>query len=128
MSMLEEVAAYIETNGIATRTVNLFAAHMPPSPGDAISLVQSGGGGPVDTWGGLDHEELVLYVNLRWSTYPTGHSKIYSIFTLLHRFEGTLSSTRYLSILARSSPVALGTDENNRHRWSLTFDVRKELS
>ena len=129
MGMVEDVAAYLETNGVGTRAVDLFVAHMPSTPSDVISLTQSGGFQPTDTMSGTSHENPVLYVNLRHASYPTGYTKITTIFTLLHRFHGALvgGGTRYLSILARSSPAALGVDENNRHRWSLTFDIRKEL-
>lgn len=128
MGMVEDVAAYLETNGLGTRAVDLFVAAMPASPADVVTLTQGGGHPPIDTMGRTDHEQLVLYVNLRNTSYPTGQTKIYAIFSLLHRFSGTMGSVRYVSSLARSSPVALGRDENSRHLWSLTFDMRKEWS
>ena len=40
----------------------------------------------------------------------------------------TMSGTRYLEFVAVQAPFQLGRDDNQRHMWSLNFNVKKEVS
>lgn len=126
MSVLEDMAVYAEANGFGTQAVNLFISRFPSSPANLISLSMGTPFETVDTMGGVDHEQPVVYAMVRDTDHSVGLTKAYGLFGLFHRFRGTMNGTTYLSILART-PSFLGADENQRFRWSLSFNTRRRM-
>ena len=65
---------------------------------------------------------------VRNADHTAGEAKVKEVIDVCDFYSGTLGSTPYLLIVLDYGPVYLGLDENNRHRWSLTFRITKRRS
>lgn len=129
--LLDELAAYMQTNGIGTPGTDLFEGTLPDSPDAAVTLYEYGGLAPTHTIGGgaAKFERPRVQVLARATTYSAARSKIEAVYKLLDQLAGvTLSSVRYLRVEAVSSPLFLERDANNRVKMVCNFQVHKELS
>jgi hypothetical protein len=141
--ILDEVAAYLETQGLGTVKLPTNDPAWPihkgglhpgtvTHPDDAIGLSEGPGDPPINemgsTVGAVAAEAPSLVVTVRSSSYTTARAKAEAVRAKLHKYAGTLSSTRYLLILARHSPFPLGRDDKDRWLIGCNYDVTKELS
>jgi hypothetical protein len=142
MSMLDEVGAYLEAQGIGTvKTSSNNPTTWPIYKGGVfpanIDEVVSIGDGPSDpptdvmgsTVGEIVAENDALVVQARSMDYTVAEAKAQAAWDVLHKLGNTsLSGTRYLLIMARQLPFAIGRDD--KQRWLLGFncDVTKEKS
>ena len=70
-----------------------------------------------------------VQVVTRAVTYQGARQLMHNIFQRLDGLTNTtINTTRYLSILAVSSPAAMGTDASGRARFVTNFDLVKKLS
>ncbi|HHV98601.1 MAG TPA: hypothetical protein GXX36_03350 [Clostridiaceae bacterium] len=122
--MLNEIGAYLQSQGIGTLATDLFLGQMPEEPDNCIALFEYAGNPPDLHWNG---EYPGLQVRVRNKSYAAGRAKIQQIYGLLHGLHGqVLSGTRYLLIKARGNPEVLQRDENNRIEFFVNFEVIKE--
>lgn len=131
MGMAAEIAAHLVANGYGSTTApspTIFADFFPGQPDNVISVNDTTGFEPERAMGRLVMETRNLQILVRNTTRSGAETIANNIFTLLDRFDGTLSGTRYYSILGRTTPFSLGRDENNRHRWTCNYVVRKDMS
>lgn len=129
--LLDELGAYMQTNGIGTLGTDLFEGTLPDAPDNACALYEYGGLAPAHTigGGGAKFERPRVQVLARAATYSTARSKIEAVYRLLDQLAGvTLSGVRYLRVEAVSSPLYLEHDANNRVKMVCNFQVHKELS
>ena len=126
--VLDDVATYLQTQGIGTIGTNLFKGSLPDSPDALVALIEVGGDAPIDVLsmaaGTIKVERPVIRVVARagQDDYQAARTKAASAYQQLHGLTGqTLSGTRYLTIEARHPPFNLGRDENGR--WLSGFDA-----
>jgi hypothetical protein len=109
---------------------NLFENNLPDTPDLAVGLYEYGGAAPRQTLGNQNPTEnpriqvLVRHFNVEEAL---GRSKQIMRF-LITINDQELSGVRYIKISAASGPGGLGSDSENRHRFSTNFQVEKEWS
>lgn len=131
MAVLDDVGAYLQTQGVGTLGTDLFLSALPDTPDAACVLYEYGGAPPQHTMGGTaaKWEEPRIQAVARAATYSAARTKIGAIFTALHAVNNTtLSGTLYLSIEAVQSPFFLERDQSDRVKMVCNFHVRKVLS
>lgn len=132
MTMLLEVATYLDTNIVAlTAGTNLFAGDMPEAPQELVALYENPGITLIETQGGADPavERPRLQVYVRSTDYATGRALMETVWKALWNVNNvTMTGTRYLHIMALTSPFFLDRDPERRPVFSCNFDVWKEPS
>lgn len=129
--ILDELGAYLQTQGVGTLGTDLFTGTLPDVPDNAVALYEYGGVSPVSTLGAtnMKFERPRIQVLARATTYSAARSKIEMIFKLLHGLANTsLSSVRYLLVEAVQSPFFMERDANNRVKLICNFQIHKEPS
>ena len=112
MSILDDVAAYIEANTTGwTVGTNGTILHTTDAQVDRV------------------YERPNIQALSR-STSPTvARDNVDRIYDLLDGLANTtMSGTRYLEFVAVQAPFQLGRDDNQRHLWSVNFNVKKDIS
>lgn len=138
--MLDEIGGYLQTQGLGTiKTPSnnptwpiYLGGVFPGTQDDAIALIEGPGDPPLDqmgaTVGSVVAEAPSLVVQVRSSSYAVARTKAEAIWSKLHKYVGTLGSTRYLWIAARQSPFPVGRDDRDCWILGCNYDVMKERS
>ncbi len=135
MPLLDEVSAYLASNGIGTVGVDIFNGFRPDSPDSVTVLYETGGMAPVRAMrsapGQPVAEQPRLQVICRDAVheYAAARTKIGSIWALLEGLgDVTLSGTKYFWVGSTGSPGLMGRDDSGRVLLVALFDVIKDLS
>lgn len=140
MPILAELGAYIETNSTATfklggSTGNLQLSIMDDTmPNTVVVLYETGGSGTAYTFStgagvARAYEQPTIQVLSRSTSYQTARNNAGNIYDLLDGLSNTtMTGVTYLSIEAAQPPFSIGRDENNRHRVSVNFNIRKQTT
>jgi len=127
--ILNELAADLAAASLGTVGTNIFVSHFPLDPSNILSLHDQIPVKPIRTMAKRrDHEVHMVQLIGRDTGHDACEAKVRAVYTRWDMFSGTLSSVRYVIILAAGSPVYLGVDENKRFRWSCMFEVRRAES
>jgi hypothetical protein len=127
--MLDEIGAYLATNGVGTVGTTIFKGVMPDLPVVQIGLFEYQGLGSVDASGGVVAYRPRLQVIVRGpaSGYSAARTTAETIHTLLNRTGSlTLTGVKYHFIKALSTPMFIGRDANNNIRIGINFQIVKE--
>lgn len=120
MSLIAEIADYLETQGHGTVATDIFIGPQPSSPNDCITLIQRAGLAPDE-----DIDEITfptLQIIVRNASYESGETKAANVFGELKATRNTdLGDFHAFYILATSDVGYIGRDENERHEWSMNF-------
>lgn len=77
----------------------------------------------------VEYERPNMQAISRSTLATTARANIEKVYTELDGLTNTtMGTTRYLEFEAVQAPFQLGRDENERHLWSLNFNVKKEVS
>jgi hypothetical protein len=132
VSTLTELGAYLVTKSIGTLGTTLFLGPLPMGVSAGVAVQMMSGGSPVRAMGAALSAPIadspIFQVVVRNTDHDTGESKVSAIINALDHYWGTLTGTQYLYMALEYGPVYLGLDENNRHRWSITFRATKRRS
>ena len=108
-------------------TADCFISNLPPSPDNAVMLRPIPGRKPEVKFG-FDYPSLQVWI--RDAIYRTGEERANDIYAALQSLRtidldfGGPDAVRLLDCQAvTSGPAYLNMDENNRHEWSLNFDL-----
>ena len=130
--LIDQLAAWLQTEGEGAVGVDLFKVYRPLSPLSCISL-HATGGYPPDRY--TEREKPTVMVFCRAGTPDDALRRAYSVFGLLHgRQNLDLGGDLWaLTIEAMSSPAYVGTEETQEgtaHLASLNlaFDLRRPSS
>ncbi len=132
--MLTDVGTYLAAASISTQDLtlgtNLFLGRLPDAPDTCVTLVQTSGTQPTDTFGAsyppLENQGLQTIV--RAASYATAEALAVDVLKSLAAIENaTLTSTWYLKIAAQQSPFALERDTQERMVFSCNYLVMKAL-
>jgi hypothetical protein len=127
--LLDDIAGYLQTQGIGTVGKDLFKGYMPDQPDNMIALFEYAGSPMELTMGTGDPtlERPGLQVRVRNKLYPVGRAKVEQVVDVLHGLtEQVLGGKRYLLIRANQSPESIGLDASNRSELVVNFSVLKE--
>lgn len=127
--ILDELATYLQGQGVASTSQSaswaVFKGFEPDTPDKCISLFETGGNPNeqnVNT--PVDRPTFQLRVRADDYGYSTGRAKIAAARTALELIgNSTLSTRRYVHVVAMSEPVSLGLDENQRPRWVQNYSA-----
>jgi len=134
MSILTDVGTYLAAASISTQDLtlgtNLFLGRLPEAPDTCVTLVQTAGTEPTDTFGASypPVENQGLQTLVRAASYATAEALAVDVLKSLAAVENaTLTSTLYLKIAAQQSPFALERDTQERMVFSCNYLVMKAL-
>jgi len=123
--LLDDIALYLQQQGIGTIGADIFKGQLPATPDNAIALFEYAGE-PQDLHANVEYPGLQVLV--RNKSYDAGRQNIEQVRNTLHGLaETVINGHRYLLIQARQSPESLGRDENGRALFVCNFRVTKEV-
>lgn len=119
--LINDVADYLEAQGVGTVATNLFCGYLPESPATCISVLDTGGVQP-DRY--LPTKDPTFQVFIRAVDYPTGKAKLDLVRAKLHQKANinlVTNQTYFYYIMAMSEGGHLGKDELGRDLFSINF-------
>lgn len=131
MSMVDEIADYLDATGHGTLATDLFRRHAPDDPDDLLCVIQLDGedGEFVQNTPMIDQERPLLQVWARSANPATAETMINGPYLELMKVRNqVIGGTRYTRIAPLHAPVVFEVDENGRYIARVDFRVRKELS
>lgn len=128
MPLLDDLAAYLVTQGIGTVDVDIYAGKLPDQPDACIALQARGGLAP-DIITTIEQPGVRMLV--RDVDTPAGmaaaNARAYALKLLLHRSVGlVLNGILYHRIDAIGNPQFIGQDQRGRPKYEISFIVTKE--
>lgn len=131
MSLLDDLADRLTTQGVATTGTNLFKAVMPSTPDELIALFQTGGPAPVNLMAAGPGTAVVerphVQALARAARPDTAHKRAQDVYFALDALgDVTINGVRYLSVYALQSPFFLNTDEAGRYVYAVNFECSRE--
>lgn len=121
MTLLEEIATYLQTNGIGTLASDLFFSYLPADVCPCVAVIDTGGMPPdID----LPTKEPTFQIFIRSTSYELGKAKLDAIRALLHQKRGgTLTTTYYYYIYALAEGGHIGVNEAGQDEFSINFKI-----
>lgn len=119
--IINEVAEYLEEEGIATKGTDLFISRQSDTPDDQIVVYNTGGLEP-DRY--IPTADPTFQILVRNKNYQTGQGKVDSIVTALHQLANSYleeSETYFYYVFLMNEPSHIGRDDKGRHEWSINF-------
>lgn len=129
--MLESLADRLNSASVAVTGTNLFIGLMPATPDVCVALYEYAGAAPLevlrDNSATLERPSVQVMVRASRNDYPTARTLMENVRdTLTNITDETISGVRFLRVNQISSINALGTDENDRPRFTLSLQVVQE--
>jgi hypothetical protein len=121
MSLITDVADYLEAEGVGTVGEDIFNSVVPEYPDGCVTVVDTGG---IEPSRDIPTAEPTFQVLVRNSSYDTAKTKIDSIVALLHQkanAELVSGETYFYYIFLVAEPGYLGRDDNDREEFSANF-------
>ena len=129
--MLESLADRLNSASVAVTASNLFIGLMPDQPDLCVAIYEYSGQSPLEVMTSnaatLERPSVQVLVRSSRNDYPGGRTLISSVRdTLTAITDQTISGERFLRVNQISSINALGLDDNDRPRFSLSLQVVME--
>jgi len=107
--LIDQLAAYLQTQGQGTVGTTIFKAKRPPSPVACVTIYATGGY-PPDRYNSREHPTLQIVA--RAATPQASLQKAYAVYALLHNKQHlNLGSGIFaLTIQAIQSPASIGEE------------------
>lgn len=126
--MLEALADKLNSASVATTATNLFIGLMPSSPDTCIALYEYAGSPPIEVMvsndATLERPSVQIITRAGRNDYPTARTLMENARnTLTGITDETISGVRFLRVNQISSINALGVDDNDRPRFSLSLQI-----
>lgn len=127
-TVIESIAAYLQTNNQGTLGTNMFIGRMPDAPDVSICLYEYEGQAPMENFGAgafsIEQPRIQIVCRATREDYPTARDKAVAIRDLLAAItEQTISGKRILRVQALGSIVPLGYDTNDRPKFAVNMQV-----
>lgn len=121
MSLIDDIATYLEDNGIGTVGSTIFKSWLPDN-NQNVSMVVLDTGGPTPDIDLTSLKTPTFQIMIRSNTYSAGKSKLDSIRSLLHGvIETQVENTYILYMHAQSEGGHIGRNENGKDEFSINF-------
>lgn len=114
MALTDDIAAYLQVNGIGTVDTDIFIDFMPDEPDDVVVLYEYAG---MPTTTGVDAVDRRVQVNVRAARYLDARTKAWNIFNLLDIPENRIiqaTAERWIVSQALQTPHKIGVDNQGR--------------
>ena len=126
--MLEALVDRLNSASVAVTASNMFIGLMPTSPDVCVALYEYAGSPPlevmVDNDATLERPSVQVITRGSRSDYPTARTLIENVRnTLTGITNEQISGVTFLRVNEISSINALGVDDNDRPRFSLSLQV-----
>jgi len=118
MALLEEVVAYLATEGLGTFGTDIFIGYEPVSPMNTITLYPTGG---PKIGAEVDRDTPTMQVRVRNESYQGGWSVAWNAFTLLDTTTNFLATLKGRCFATQSQPVYMGRGENDEYIFLQDF-------
>lgn len=126
MMLLNDIANYLQLNGIGTNGVTLFQNDLPEVPDNAVAIYEYAGEESIKSHNGEFIDIPYLMVMVRGATYDVAEAKMSAIRTVLDGLANTvLSGTMYLNCFSLRPPVSLGMDDLLRTVLTQNYKIMK---
>lgn len=129
--MLPELASKLVSASVGVLAQDIFLGIIPDKPDLCIALYEFSSLSPVETLSNMDKtlERPGVQVLVRGARndYVSARNKIISIRNILTNItDETISGVRFLRVSADSAINAVGMDDNERPKFTLTLSVVME--
>ena len=128
MALLDGLATYLGSLGVATPGTNLFVGDLPHSPDTCAAIYHRGGDAPVRAMGPHGTppiaDQPTVQVVVRGATVPALEALQSAIVNALDHWTGMAGTTQVLYSGLAYAPVDVGDDENGRPVRSLVFHMK----
>ena len=124
MSLISEVAQYLDDQGIGTEGTDIFHSYLPDSVDAAIAVLDTGGVQP-DRY--LPTKEPTFQIFVRSTSYNLGKATIDSIRTALHKkvnLNLVSGGIYFYFIFALSEGGHIGRNGRGLDEFSMNFQAR----
>lgn len=124
MSVISDVAEYLEGQSLGTVGTDIFESYLPDSVNSCIGVFDTGGLQPDHD---LPTKEPTFQVLIRAISYSAGKTKLDSVRSALHKQANvTLFSggTYFYFIFAISEGGHIGRNANGQDEFSINFQAR----
>lgn len=126
--MLEQLADQLATDGVGTVGTNIYIGLMPTSPDLCLALYEYSGDPPLEAFqdGGasLDQPSVQVMARAGRNDYPSARTLMLNARNSLTAVTNvTIGSVRFLRVRDISAINALGGDEKDRPRFTLSLSV-----
>ena len=124
MSLISEVAEYLEDQGVGTVGTDIFVGYLPESVVPSLAVIDTGGLQP-DRY--LPTKEPTFQIYIRSATYSSGKAKLDAVRDALHKQVNTtlVSAGEYIYfIFAISEGGHLGRNPAGQDEFSMNFQAR----
>jgi len=124
MTLLSDLATYIDTNTSLTVGTDLFIGTLPAQQDNCVGIFQTGGVQPTTY---LDIKKPTIQIIVRNTNYETAQQLSYTIYDLIHqKIGGTIGATNMYTIFALQETTEIGEDETGRAIFTCNyvFEIR----
>jgi hypothetical protein len=129
--VVEELAAFLVAQGLATLKVDLWLHVAPDDPDDCAFIIEYAGDEPdfIQNDRMVEVERPRVQVTVRGEKPEVTRLRAERLYQSLMKIENeSLSGTRYLSCIPIDTPAMIGRDESGRFLSTVNFRIEKELS
>lgn len=122
MALIDDVATYLQAQGVGAVGTNIFWGQLPDSPDACIALYETGGFQPPAE---LPEAEPTIQIRARAASYTAAQTTIWAAFNAL--FPKTTDSktlavnSRMVHVQALQSPASIGKDQKGRAEFVVNF-------
>lgn len=117
--ILDDIADYLEDEGVGTVGTDIFKSYMPDAVDTGICVLDTGGPQPDKD---LPTKKPTFQVFIRGAAYITGRAKLDAVRAALHQVTNTtIGNTYFYYILALSEGGHIGRNERGLDEFSINF-------
>lgn len=131
MSLLTDVQAFLEAQGVVPVPYEIRLGIMPPTPDQVVALFAPGGAATPTKRLGIDAPALQVRVRGGSDDHEGPLAVATAIERALHEASGTMGATVYPWALSQHAPAALGIDPDDTRRrpeYVLNFRLAREAA
>lgn len=130
MSVLDEVAIFLQTAGVGTIGTDLFKGSRPDEPDDCVTIYEYPGNASeyVQNKPTPNQESVQLQIVGRGKQYEVVRAKVKIAWDAMQLVQATLSGVKYRRLHPNASLGLIGRDNNDRVLIGFNATAEKEPS
>jgi hypothetical protein len=122
MMLIEAIADYLETEGVATKGTDMFLAVQPDSPDNCLTIYDTGGFAPDNE---LPIKDPTIQVISRATDYETAKQEALDVYGELHKLANQTLGDFYIYLIeAMQEPGSIGRDSADRFEISCNYRLK----
>jgi hypothetical protein len=129
--MLEALADKLNSASVAVTGTNLFIGTMPTTPDVCVALYEYAALNPLEVMQSntatLERPRVQVLVRASRNDYPAARALLVSVRNVLTGItDETISGVKFLRVSAESAVNAIGVDDSDRPKFTLSLQVVSE--